>query len=59
MSVELMRLKHAIQAVRQRTLADLDAIEALIDRHLPEPKPEPRLPAGREARKRYYKDKRK
>ena len=58
---ELMRLKYAIKAIRQRTLADLEAVEELIDRQIPaeDQRPGPHLPASRKARAQYYRDKRR
>lgn len=53
---ELMRIKYAISAIRERTNQDLNAMEAEIDRLLPDdPGPGLRVPQGREARKRYWK----
>jgi len=53
---ELMRIKYAIGAIRERTNQDLNAMEAEIDRLLPDdPGPGIRVPQGREARKRYWK----
>lgn len=54
---ELIRLKYAIQAIRQRTLTDLEAVEALIDKQLPADDPAPiRVPQGRRAAKKYWRD---
>lgn len=54
---QLMSLKYNISAIRERTNQDLNAMEAEIDRLMPEdPGPGIRVPQGREARKRYWKE---
>ena len=52
-----MHAKHAVSATRARINAELDALEALIDRALPaeDPGPGVGVPQGRKARRDYWK----
>lgn len=36
MTVDLLHIKFALQSLRERTLAEIDALEAIVDRALPE-----------------------
>lgn len=53
---ELLMVKMSLSAIRTRVNEELDALECQITRLLPEDVPTRKVPAGRKARREYYKE---
>jgi hypothetical protein len=53
---ELLMVKMSLSAIRTRVNEELDALECQIARLLPDDVPTRKVPTGRKARQKYYKE---